>query len=307
MQPKQPRKKNFFPIGSAVLFASLLIFFPFACRKADFSQSDKTAAFDVAAAKEWWYGSFRKSADFKRVNFSSPIIQMLNAGNDLSTVNGPNAINDGSNASMGLQSRLPSWRRATHKTIGDLQIVEAPLIGGAMLAPIAEPTATKAEEVKLAALTQHKLLIASNNGGGPNVRVVTLVPSLRYAKAKNWDLGVMDATALPADFEGDIIACDWAGTLMKAWRKKKGSSRVRLVPRLRETSNAGVNLQMEGGSAAATQETCWDEFDIIGYQQICIAAPQGDEPPEEACDRDPSLWRDGAPIYGVMAHQSTGG
>lgn len=36
---------------------------------------------------------------------------------------------------------------------------------------------------------------------------------------------------------------------------------------------------------------------IVGYHYYLTAAPQGDEPPEEACYRGPSLWRDGAPIY----------
>ncbi len=296
MKPKQPARKQLFPIATAVFIACVLVIFPFACRKADFGEKQANAAFDVAAAKEWWYGSFKKSGDFKRINQSSPIVQMMAAGANLSAPATSNTTNSASDAALGLQSRLPSWRKATYKTIGDLQVVEAPLIGGAVLAPIAEPTATKAEEVRLAALTQQKLLISTDKGGKPNVRVVTLVPSLRYAKAKNWDLGVLEAAALPADFEGDIIACNWAGTLLNAWRKEDGKQKVRLVPRQRQGSETTGALN-EKGKVERSSMVCEQVYIIIGYHYYCIAAPQGDEPPDAACERDPSLWQQGNPIW----------
>lgn len=80
---------------TALALSLLLIFI--ACRKNDLpaKASDK---FDVAAAKEWYYGTFKKSAAYS-----------------------VHTINDKG-------KKLPSWSRGKYKKIGDLEIVEFPLV-----------------------------------------------------------------------------------------------------------------------------------------------------------------------------------
>jgi hypothetical protein len=274
-----PSLRNSGNVVPLVLLVIIMAALPFACKKADFSPTNDPATFNVASAKEWWYGTFRKSADFKQVSNESPLVKMAMQGSTISQLEKQQ------------RGRLPSWRNAKQMKLGSTTVVELPLFGGSNLVPIAEADLSNSDGLRLAALAQQKLLITTKGNGQPSLRVVTLVPSLKYAKAKNFDVGHLLASNLPADFEGDIIVADWAGNLKAAWRKTEGKAKKRLSPRLH------VSDVIQSNDASMANMVCEQVYAIVGYHYYCIAAPQGDEPVEDACNRNPDLWRQGNPIW----------
>lgn len=124
------------------VIAVVVITLIFACRKSDTVKAFPEN-FDVAVAKEWWYGTYRKLPAYKQVNTKSIFAP---------TESGENA-----------RLKYPSWKRGIPYTAGDLQIVEMPLFyNNRVIVFPGSYRYSETEKKRVAAASLQKLVMVKN-------------------------------------------------------------------------------------------------------------------------------------------------
>jgi hypothetical protein len=85
-------------IAAFILFGFIL----WSCQKED--SKIKTDQSDVGVAKEWWYGNFRKTAEYSSINYTSPLAPPENSSS----------------------KKYPDWAKAISYKKYNFDIVEVP-------------------------------------------------------------------------------------------------------------------------------------------------------------------------------------
>src|SRR5688572_26599884 len=140
---------------SLILSAVIMAFTIIACQKNQHSEAIDTV-FDSADAKEWYYGTFKKSQEWSNYNAKE----------------------------NGIKS--PDWKHSTSQKIGNLEIVEFPLIKVKTKLLMSSATAPNvAKRVAESALTRIAFIKENNQ---IRVREIDYVPSPEYAASRNYDI-----------------------------------------------------------------------------------------------------------------------
>lgn len=264
-------KLKLLPALAAVCCTLALVFAIQACRKTDWKYNKQNNLFDVKAAKEWWYGNFRKTSDYRAVDFSSLFAPDANNG-DVAT------------------RKYPSWKRGISYTIGNLQVAELPLIYNSPVSIFpGSGLLSKEEKIRIAKASLSKLLLFKKSTGSIVVRTVTLVPSPAYAKQKNYDITSNTLQNPNHDFNGWLIIKDWKETLISYWQIENGKRVKKLVIEKKQ-----IQPKQSGGKEVITeQEVCVPAM-VERTGRLCVGEViNADEPgePDECTDwYDYSYW-----------------
>ncbi len=124
------------------------LFVTFSCHRG-ISFKPKAESFTTEVAKEWWYGVFKKSDEYKQINWKSPI----------APPNGSSTI------------KLPRWKSAISFKKAGNQIIELTLVfeTSNKILPDMQNVFKTATGIRLAKSAIHKLILIQNQN---EVRIV---------------------------------------------------------------------------------------------------------------------------------------
>ena len=253
-------KVKLYPALAAIAIVAISLFF--ACRKSDL-QKKPAENFDVAAAKEWWYGTFRKTAEYKKTDWTSPLAP-------------PETFST---------KKYPSWKRAISYKRGTIQIIELPLVyeANSILLPGMQGLNGTKEGERIARSAIHKLVIIKQQNGTVSVRTVTIVPMPEYAKAHHYDMSHITMEKLPTDFSGYLMVGSWDAS-EKNIIKMGGGKPARKV-KLRKTAP----LTRNGLNFSTEVEVCgWEEVPHMVW--VCVVVPTGDDLADEETCQENGEW-----------------
>jgi len=247
-----------------IIIASIVVI---ACRKSDSpAKENLSSKFDVAASKEWWYGSFRKSTDYTTVDYSSVFAPFSK---------------DGAIAGK----KYPSWKDGIDYKIGGLQIVELPLVYNNQVSTFpGSERFDEAEKVRIASASLRKLLLIKKPGNSVVVRTITLIPSPEYAKQKNYDISSNTLQKPDPQFSGWLVVKDWKETIINFWQIEN-DRRVKKMTIEQKLTNAEPSGQ-NGGGMMLDQEVCNYEY-VEKTGRLCVGeTTKGDQPvdPDDCTD-----------------------
>lgn len=162
-----------------IITASLIVM---ACQKEVAAPLDANAPFDAKAAKEWYYGTYKKTAEW--------------AGYD--------AVTNG--------KRLPDWEKGIQRKIGKMEIVEFPFVkekNSFKMIYRGELSAESKRKMAEAALS--RLLFTKYPSGAIQVREMQYIPDMDYLARHNFDASSNSFGDIDNDFSGTIVAKTWNG------------------------------------------------------------------------------------------------
>jgi hypothetical protein len=266
--------------GSASVFSILLLAFIInACKKAD-APLATTNEFNADAAKEWWYGSFKKSADYFKIDRNSPLAPPL--GSSI--------------------KKYPAWKSAISYSIGRLQIVELPLVyeTNSILLPGMQKLYNTPEGARIAKSATHKLMLIKKADGTVAIRTVTLVPSPEYAKQYNYDISHISLKKLPSDFSGYQMIGGWDENEKNILRITAGKpdKKLKII-----TAQTLTRQKVSGNSPA--REAC-DLVWVPNLVWVCVVAPSGDDLADQERCREQGSWVEQGGSYELQCNEEPG-
>lgn len=228
------RKFSFFVLAAAAIAVGII-----ACRKGASDVADTT--FNTGAAKEWYYGTFKKSALWS----SSRLIG----------------------------KKLPDWKNGIYKKIGNMELVEFPLITGKKLISVQPGTAIGIEAEKIAEASLNRVVFIKKPNGQIAVRELNYIPDPQYLQQHGFDVSDASLVKGGGNFTGRVIVKDWTGMKLGLLLMQDGS----IVKRGKMKSKAAQS------SISARTENC-TTFEVCEYEQVCTEYYSGDVLIEETCD-----------------------
>jgi len=146
-------------IFQAFLLLAILIGTIVACKKGFDEPKDEILRidkFNPAAVKEWWYGTFVKSAEWTSYYSGQKNNKLVNSK---------------------VRDKSPDWNHGTYRKVGNMEIVEFPLIKGvaSLLLPLnSKLTASNRKRIAEASLT--RIAFIKKGDGNIIVREIDYIP-----------------------------------------------------------------------------------------------------------------------------------
>ncbi len=208
--------------------------FLIACKKNNTEQLNE--AFMQEAAKEWYYGTFKKSSEWS--------------------------------ASSEKGKKLPDWKHGQYRKVGNMEIVEFPLLKERTALPIpstASLTTAEIQRVADASLTRIAFIKTKN---AIEVREIDYIPDLAYAKANGYDLSSYNFGSTAQDFSGRMVIKKWNGVVMSYNTLSNGKI----------TKRGKINKQQSQSDTKATldENVTLSGSEICEYERYCEEERQGD-------------------------------
>lgn len=150
----------------------------FSCQK-EVSTSKESSVFNAAAAKEWYYAEFKKSAEWR--------------GSDMKG------------------KKLPDWSSGVYKKIGNYEVVEFPLIKATKRFELMKDNSISAEDTRRIMESSVNSILFIRKGKQIFVREVQYIPALQYLTASNFDISRNKISAIEKTFSGQIVIKKWNG------------------------------------------------------------------------------------------------
>lgn len=150
----------------------------FSCQK-EVSTSKESSVFNAAAAKEWYYAEFKKSAEWR--------------GSDMKG------------------KKLPDWSSGVYKKIGNYEVVEFPLIKATKRFELMKDNSISAEDTRRIMESSVNSILFIRKGKQIFVREVQYIPALQYFTASNFDISRNKISAIEKTFSGQIVIKKWNG------------------------------------------------------------------------------------------------
>jgi hypothetical protein len=253
--------KKWLPLAAPLC---LLVTLTWQCRKTDAPAAENAASnrFDAKAAQEWWWGSFRKSPQAKSVNIESPFAWFILQG---SRHRGGERI-----------VKLPQFNLATSYKVGNMQVVEAPLVypESAIAIPGAEKQSA-AENKLIAGATLQRALFIKTADGKITPRLLTIIPSYSYAARHQFDISHNSFAKLDKDFSGFMFIRQWDETPLKLFAVENGKKTKNLTLTVMPAAARGNT-----GTGPDSPDDCgWQQVEVIHRWCIVAADELGENPP----------------------------
>lgn len=196
-----------------------------------FSQSD---------AKEWYYGTFKKSSDWQNSNEKG--------------------------------KKLPDWKNGTYRRVGNMEIVEFPLMKERKSYAI--PSANKLSSSDIRRITDGSLsriafIRASNNE--IVVRELDYIPDIDFLELKGYDISDLKLGSKENKFSGRIITKKWDGTILSTRKSESG--------KLTKTGKRIISSNLKGNtmsSNATNNVSGCETYEICEYESECEERWVGD-------------------------------
>jgi hypothetical protein len=182
----------------------ILIFLLHSCLKHDSLTDNK---FDAAAAKEWYYGVFKKSEEYKT---------------DLSV--------------SGIK-KYPDWKHGISQTKDGYQIVEFPLNSTLRTVPVISNTAySEADKRRIVDASLERIVMIKDPAGRITPRIVTYIPDLDYLAKHNYDISENKVTGIDNDFNGFLFIRSWNGSFINGFKIAGGRITRKMATETRTTN-----------------------------------------------------------------------
>lgn len=177
IQTKQINLTKFLKFGLTVLiFITIII----ACKKSFNTDTDNT--FNADAAKEWYYGTFKKSAEFL--------------------------------TSSEKGKKLPDWKKSAYRKIGNIEIIEFPLMKQHTKLTISKKGLSIVDLQRVANASLARIAFIKKPNGEIVIREIDYVPELQYLKTNSYDISNMNLGDINQKFCGNISIKNWNGKLI---------------------------------------------------------------------------------------------
>ncbi|MEJ8818105.1 hypothetical protein [Lacibacter sp. H407] len=243
-----------------------MIFIIQACRKYDFF-GKTSKEFKVEDAKEWYYGVFKKSDAFTIVSDKNAIAPFVTSGVYIGR----------QQTSKTFYKKYPYWNKAINYSLGSLQVVEMPLQleEKALVLPGMQHL-SKLEKTTIAEGSITKLLFFKQTDGAITTRIVTLIPTLQYLKAKKFDISDNNLKKPDGSFEGFLMVQDWQGGLINLFEIKNAKyTRKIKISKFKKTANNDTGIELLSSSS----ECGWVITTTVVQYCVSTNGSSGDVPP----------------------------
>lgn len=143
------------------VFAFLVTLLTIGCKKIlsdDYSNKiESTKDFDALFVKHWYYRTFENTSEWK--------------------------------SSWSEGKKYPSWKKGTYRKVGNLEIMEFPLLSEKTKRLIPTSNSLSSVEIKkVFSFSITRILFIRNAKNEILVRIVDYIPNLEYLKEKNYDI-----------------------------------------------------------------------------------------------------------------------
>lgn len=224
------------------LFALTLSLSGISCQKELSSPESQHDVFNEKAAKEWYYGTFKKSAEWAASNLKG--------------------------------KKLPDWKHPVAGKLGNYDIAEFPLVSGSTSFPIYSNQANRnlvsADLIRIANGSVSKIIFFKGNSGEIFVREIDFIPDWDYLKEKKYDISDISILNKEKEFSGIIIVKKWDGSLVSSVMYKNGQQIMK--SKLIRVGNDGKN-----GEVNSIETLVCTDYQFCVWQQDCEIVINGDQ------------------------------
>ncbi len=275
MKPKNLRLQLHAYSLLSVFLILLSAFIINGCKKSD-APLATTEESNVGAAKEWWYGTFRKSAAYSEIDRTSPF-----------------APPEGNST-----KKYPDWERAISYSVGRLEIVELPLVyvTNSVLLPGMQKLNNTPEGARIAGSAIHRLMLIKKADGTMVVRIVTLVPSPEYAKQYNYDISHISLKGLPSDFSGYQMIGGWDESQKNIIKITNGKPEKKI-----EIIIAKELAKRKASNNFTAREVC-DMVWVPHMVWVCVVVSSGDAVADQERCHEQGYWVEQGGDYELQCH-----
>ncbi len=223
------------------VFASAIILIAIGCKKMlsneDQSASGKT--FNTAFVKNWYYGTFIKTAEWSGV-----------------------AEKD---------KQLPDWKNGIVTTIDKFEAVVYPFIKGkhAFLMP-GDNSLTAPQCKRIAAASLSKIAFIKTDDNKIVVKEIDYIPDWQYLQQKQFNIGEMKGVNGITDFSGRVITKDWAGNILSIQTQVDGKT-IKYGRIVKEKKSGNTK---NGDNTSSLGECTYTTLCL--WQQDCVLTIYGD-------------------------------
>ncbi len=225
--------------------------------------------FDAAVAKEWYYGTFKKSGEWA------------------------------SSASRG--KKLPDWKNGTYSKTRDKEIVEFPLVQEKKtVSLINNVNLSDADKKRITEASQSRIVFIKYRNGKVRVRELQYIPDLGYLAAHSYDISENRLGKFDKDFSGMIVSKKWNGEEKARSIVKSG----KVTSRFKKMLTASNSSRIQSCAVGDVEVIEWardDEMHIYGDGMVtyevgewyptgnswCVSEEETEENP--GCDEPGSL------------------
>jgi hypothetical protein len=199
-----------YTVISCVLLIIVISLILIACQKAPGALGNPNVQFKAPEAKEWYYGTFKKSSEYADYN---------------ETTSG---------------KKLPDWKNGIYQKRGTLEIVEFPLVVQKFTVPISDRvTANEENKKRIANGSLSRIVFIKNSSGTIAVRELQYIPGIEYLANHNFDINNINLINFRNDFTGSMVVKRWKGDVVQSNNFNNGKVISKSRPRL-ENNNSRV-------------------------------------------------------------------
>lgn len=195
-------------------------------------RSDAADKFSLNDAKEWYYGVFKKSAEWKQ------------------------------SAQKG--KKLPDWNYGRYRKSGNLEIIEFPLIKNSKTFAVPSGRVTSNERTEIANSSLSRIAFIKIRGQGIVVREVDYIPDLAFLRSRGYDISNVSLGNNINGFSGQIRIKNWKGTFVSSFGLDSGRFTKRLT-RIPEKDLLSLVQGRGGGEDCEITEYCDEEMYCTGW------------------------------------------
>ncbi|MBK8519389.1 MAG: hypothetical protein WAT20_05860 [Ferruginibacter sp.] len=230
------------------VFASAIILIAISCKKM-LSNEDQPASgktFNTAFVKNWYYGTFIKTAEWS--------------------------------AAAEKDKQLPDWKNGVITTIDKLDAVVYPFIKGKHTFSLPGANAlTDPQGKRIAAASLSTIAFIKTADNKIAVREIDYIPDWQYLQRKQFDMGDMKGVNGKSDFSGMVITKDWAGKILSLHTQVEGKT-VKYGRIVKEKKSGNTK---NGDNTSSLGECTYTTFCL--WQQDCVLIIHGDGMIENEC------------------------
>jgi hypothetical protein len=160
------------------------------CKKSDKSFVTSNE-FNIENAKEWYYGTFKKSAEWA----SSPLHG----------------------------KKLPDWKHGIYKKVGGMEIIEFSLITSEKTVFItSSDELTAADKIRITKSSLTKIAFIQKSNKVIEVRQTDYIPDFKYLQKHNYDISNASILKTDNNFTGKLIIRNWKGDILARKLMREG-------------------------------------------------------------------------------------
>lgn len=221
------------------------------CQK-DFStdETNYNSDFNQPSIKNWYYKVFIKSTEYQTYN----------------------QITQG--------RKLPDWGNSRYKKVGEMEIVEFPLIKKRKKVSIVNKNNLTKDNIKrIAEATLNRISFIKTSNGQTIIRELDYIPDLEYLMRKNFDITDVNVYNKDNDFSGTIVTKKWNGDVLSIRTFKDGkyfrtvtiketSTTPPILNNTQGTNNSFLECSPVWEEVPDTETWCEMEWTAEGYQWV---------------------------------------